>query len=98
MLGTKKGYGYFLEDYGLGRFAEKSSKAGAAEELGKEIERALRRHEARLQEVEVELSGRDPALWLHYEVRARLSGTPCRMHILFDTTTGQIRVEQKEGG
>lgn len=97
MLGTKKGYGYFLEDYGLGSFAEKSSKAGQAEELGEEIERALRQHEPRLREVEVELRGRDNALWLHYELRAQLSGAPCRMHIIFDTTTGQIRVEPLEG-
>jgi type VI secretion system protein len=97
MLATKKGYGYFLEGFGLGGYAEKTSKAGLAEELGKEIEAELRQHEPRLQEVQVELRGRDNALWLHYELRAHLSGNPCRMRILFDTTTGQIRVEPKEG-
>jgi type VI secretion system protein len=98
MLSTKKDYGYFLRDFGLGGYTEKRSKAGMAGELAKEMEAELRQHEPRLEDVEVELRGRDNALWLHYELSARLNGDPCRMRILFDTTTGQVRVEPQEGG
>jgi type VI secretion system protein len=96
MLSTKRDYGYFMRDFGLGAYAEKTSKAGLAAELAKEMEEELRQHEPRLQEVKVKLRGRDNALWLHFELSARLNGEPCHMRILFDTTTGQVRVEQKE--
>jgi type VI secretion system protein len=97
MLSTKKDYGYFLRDFGLGGYTEKSSKAGLAAELAKEMKAELRQHEPRLEDVEVKLRGRDNALWLHFELSARLNGSPCRMRILFDTTTSQIRVELQEG-
>ena len=38
MLSTKRDYGYFLRDFGLGAYAEKTSKAGLATELAKEME------------------------------------------------------------
>ncbi len=98
MLSTKKDYGYFLRDFGLGGYSEKTSKAGLAAELAKEMTNELRQHEPRLQDVEVKLRGRDNALWLHFELSARLNGSPCHMHILFDTTTGQVRVEPQETG
>lgn len=97
MLSTKKDYGYFLRDFGLGAYAEKTSKAGLAKELAKEMQKELRQHEPRLQDVEVKLRGRDNALWLHFELSARLNGNPCGMRILFDTTTGQVRVEPQGG-
>jgi type VI secretion system protein len=97
MLATKKDYGYFLRDFGLGGYAEKSSKAGLALELAKEMKAEIRQHEPRLQDVEVKLRGRDNALWLHFELSGRLSGDPCGMRILFDTTTGQVRVEPQGG-
>ena len=95
MLSTKRDYGYFLRDFGLGAYAEKTSKAGLAEEMAKEIEAEIRRHEPRLQDIKVKLLGRDNALWLHFELSARLHGEAYRMRILFDTTTGQVRVELK---
>lgn len=101
MLATKKDYGYFLRDFGLGGYAEKSSKVGEAKDLAKdlakEMKEEIRQHEPRLQDVEVKLRGRDNALWLHFELSARLNGSPCGMRILFDTTTGQVRVESQGG-
>jgi type VI secretion system protein len=96
MLSTQKGYGYFLEGFGLGGYVDNRSKLGLARALGEEMQAELRQHEPRLEGVEVELRGRDSALWLHYELRARLNGKPCRMRILVDTTTGQLRVEPRE--
>lgn len=96
MLSTKRDYGYFLRDFGLGKYAEKTSKAGLAVELAKEMQAELRKHEPRLEDVKVKLKGRDSALWLHFDLSASLSGEACHMRILFDTTTGQVQVEPKE--
>jgi type VI secretion system protein len=97
MLNTKEGYGYFLRGFGLGGYPQKAATGKIVEALAKEIVGEIRQHEPRLQEVEIKPRGRDSALWLHFGVTARLDGKRCRLRLLFDTTTGEVRLENEEG-
>ncbi len=96
LLNTKEGYGYFVPGFGLGGYTETSGKGSPAEALAKELQQEIRQHEPRLRDAEVKLRGRDSALWLHFGLRARLDDKPCRLRLMFDTTTGQVRVENEE--
>ncbi len=96
MLNTKEGYGYFLRGFGLDSHPRKSKKGGPGDALAEEIEKEIRLHEPRLGDVAVKLTGRDSALCLHFEVRARLEGQPCRLRVMFDTITGHVRLENDE--
>lgn len=97
VLNTKEGYGYFVEGYGLGRYTEKFGTSGLLKVLTGEMESAVQRYEPRLQDVEVELRGRDSGLWLHFFLTGSLNGAPCKLRILFHTVSGQVRVEEDEG-
>jgi type VI secretion system protein len=96
ILNTKEGYGYFLRGFGLGGFPQKAATGKIVEALAKEIAGKIRQHEPRLQEVEVKPRGRDSALWLHFSVSAQLDGRLCRLRLLFDTITGEVRLESEE--
>lgn len=97
MLNTKEGYGYFVEGFGLGRYSEMFGTSGLLKVLTGEMEGAVQRYEPRLQDVEVELRGRDSGLWLHFFLTGTLQGAPCKLRILFHTVSGQVRVEEDEG-
>jgi type VI secretion system protein len=97
VLNTKEGYGYFVDGFGLGRYTEKFGTPALLKVLTSEMEGAVQRYEPRLQDVEVELRGRDSGLWLYFFLTATLQGAPCKLRILFHTVSGQVRVEEDEG-
>ncbi len=96
VLNTKEGYGHFVPGFGLGKYTEKYGSRDLIKTLTEEIQQEVEAHEPRLSEVEVELKGRDSGLWLHFELRGVLGDKPCKLRVLFHTTSGQVRVE--EGG
>lgn len=96
LLNIKEGYGYFMPGFGLGGYTEKTGKGSLVEALAQELEEEVRQHEPRLRDVEVTLRGRDSALWLHFNLKARFEDKPCRLRLKFDTTTGQVQVENDE--
>jgi type VI secretion system protein len=96
VLNTKEGYGYFVEGFGLGRYTEKFGTQDLMKTLTGEILHSVERHEPRLQDVELELRGRDSGLWLHFVLTGALQGAPCTLRILFHTVSGQVRVEEDE--
>jgi type VI secretion system protein len=96
VLNTKEGYGYFVEGYGLGRYTEKFGTQELMKTLTGEMQGSVERHEPRLQDVELELRGRDSGLWLHFVLTGTLQGAPCTLRILFHTVSGQVRVEEDE--
>lgn len=98
VLNTKEGYGYFVQGFGLGRYAEQAGTQKLMKTLTREILDAIERHEPRLQEPELELRGRDSGLWLHFVLKGALDGAPCTLRLLFNTVSGQARVEEDEEG
>jgi len=97
VLNTKEGYGYFVEGYGLGRYTAKLGTQELMKTLEGEMLHAISVHEPRLEEVELELVGRDSGLWLHFELTGLLRGTPRKLRILFHTVSAQVRVSEDEG-
>src|SRR3954470_21297503 len=63
VLNTKEGYGYFVEGYGLGRYTAKFGTKELMKTLVGEMLHAIGAHESRLRDAELELRGRDSALW-----------------------------------
>jgi type VI secretion system protein len=96
LLNTKEGYGYFLPGFGLGGYTDEAGSGGLVEALATEMEEEIRRHEPRLEDVEVTVRGRDSSLWLHFGLSATLEGQRYRLRVLFDTITGQVRLENEE--
>jgi type VI secretion system protein len=96
VLNTKEGYGYFVEGFGLGRYTEKFGTPTLLKTLTSEMQSSVESHEPRLQDVEVELRGRDSGLWLHFMLTGTLRGVPCKLRILFHTVGGLVRVEEDE--
>jgi type VI secretion system protein len=96
VLNTKEGYGYFLPGFGLRSYTDQSREGNLVELLREELQQGILQYEPRLKDVEVEPRGRDSSLWLHFDLRARLEGQRVRLRILFDTTTGQVRLEEEE--
>ena len=96
VLNTKEGYGYFVQGYGVGRYTERFGTRELMKTLTDELLHAVRHHEPRLEESELELRGRDSGLWLHFVLTARLNGAPCTLRLLFHTVSGQVRVEEDE--
>ena len=94
LLNTREGYGFFRRGFGLGGYTAKTA-SDLLPALVAEIEHTIAEHEPRLKEVEVEPRGRDSRLWLHLSLEGRLQGAPCRLRILFDTTTGQVLVQEE---
>jgi type VI secretion system protein len=97
VLNTKEGYGYFVEGYGLGRYTEKFGTQDLMKTLIEEMVHSITAHEPRLQDIELELRGRDSGLWLHFMLTSTLRGAPCKLRLLFHTVSGQVRVEEDEG-
>lgn len=98
VLNTKEGYGYFVDGFGLGRYTEKFGTQELMATLNDELLQAVRRHEPRLGDVELELHGRDSGLWLHFVLTGTLAGVPRTLRLLFHTVSGQVRVEEDEEG
>ncbi len=98
VLNTKEHYGYFVEGFGLGRYTEKFGTQDLMKTLTGELLHSVMTHEPRLQDVELELRGRDSGLWLHFLLSGTRAGTPCTLRILFHTVSGQVRVEEGEEG
>jgi type VI secretion system protein len=96
VLNTQAGYGYFVRDFGLGEYMEKRGSRALVETLTAEIQNEVEQREPRLRDVAVELYARDGALWLHFSLKAMLSGKPIELRLLFDTVSGRVRVEKKE--
>lgn len=96
VLNTKEGYGYFLPGFGLRSYTDQSRGGNLVESLREELLQGIAQYEPRLKDVEVEPRGRDSGLWLHFNLRASLEGQPLRLRILYDTTTGQVRLEEEE--
>jgi type VI secretion system protein len=92
VLNTKEGYGYFVEGFGLGRYTEKFGTQDLMKTLTAELLSSIKLQEPRLQDVEVELRGRDSGLWLHFTMTGVLLGEACSLRILFHTVSGQVRV------
>jgi type VI secretion system protein len=97
VLNTKEGYGYFVDGFGLGRYTEKFGTQALMKTLTAELLHSVEKHEPRLQEVELELRGRDSGLWLHFVLTGLLLGEPCTLRVLFHTVSAQVRVENEEG-
>jgi type VI secretion system protein len=96
VLSTKEGYGYFVEGFGLGRYTERFGTRELMKTLTDELLHAVRHHEPRLEEPELELRGRDSGLWLHFVLTGKLKDAPCTLRLLFHTVSGQVRVEEDE--
>jgi type VI secretion system protein len=96
VLNTKEGYGYFVQGFGLGRYTERFGTRELMKTLSAELLHAVQQQEPRLQEVELELRGRDSGLWLHFMLTGTLNGAPCKLRLLFHTVSGQVRVEEDE--
>ena len=96
VLNTKEGYGYFIQGFGVGRYTEKFGTRELMKMLHEELLQSVRQFEPRLQELELELRGRDSGLWLHFVLTAMLNGAPCSLRLLFHTVSGQVRVEADE--
>jgi type VI secretion system protein len=95
VLNTKRGYGYFLEDFGLGEYFQRAADQ-ATPELVRELEANLARFEPRLGGARVELVGRD-VLWLAFRVRGVVAGHARVIDLYFHTTFGSVRVEVVDG-
>lgn len=96
ILNTKEGYGWFVKGFGLGDYAERRGTRALVETLTAEIRREVERYEPRLSEVEVKPRGQDGALWLHFDLHASFSHRPLALRLLFDTVSGQVRVQRGE--
>jgi type VI secretion system protein len=96
VLNTKEGFGYFVQGFGVGRYSEKFGTRELMNTLSGELLHSVRQFEPRLQDVELELRGRDSGLWLHFMLTAVLNGAPCSLRLLFHTVSGQVRVEEDE--
>lgn len=96
VLNTKEGYGYFLPGFGLRSYTDRPREGSPVEALREELLQGVLQYEPRLKEVEVEPRGRDSGLWLHFDLRARLEGQRVLLRILYDTATGQVRLEEEE--
>lgn len=96
VLNTKKGYGFFMHDFGLGGYTEKLGTRELVEALTAEIQNEVARHEPRLVGPEVKLRGRDSSLWLHFDCKGTFDGQPCHLRLLFHATTGRVRVQAED--
>jgi len=96
VLNTKEGYGYFVQGFGVGRYTEKFGTRELMDMLSEELLSSVRHFEPRLQDVALELRGRDSGLWLHFVLSSLLNGAPCTLRLLFHTVSGQVRVEEDE--
>ncbi|MBJ6765243.1 GPW/gp25 family protein [Myxococcaceae bacterium JPH2] len=96
VLNTKRGYGFFMHDFGLGGYTEKLGTRELVEALTEEIRAEVAMHEPRLGTVEVKLRGRDSGLWLHFDCDGVFNEERCRLRIVFHTVTGQVRVQEDD--
>ncbi|MBN8468138.1 type VI secretion system baseplate subunit TssE [Corallococcus sp. AB004] len=96
VLNTKKGYGFFMHDFGLGGYTEKLGTRELVEALTAEIQQEVTQHEPRLVEPEVKLRGRDSSLWLYFDCKGTFNGQPCHLSLLFHSTTGRVRVQAED--
>ncbi|MCY1032073.1 GPW/gp25 family protein [Corallococcus sp. BB11-1] len=96
VLNTKKGYGFFMHDFGLGGYTEKLGTRELVEALTAEIQQEITQHEPRLVGPEVKLRGRDSGLWLHFDCKGAFDDVPCHLRLVFHTVTGQVRVHAED--
>ncbi|MCY1041627.1 GPW/gp25 family protein [Corallococcus sp. bb12-1] len=96
VLNTKKGYGFFMHDFGLGGYTEKLGTRELVEALTAEIQQEITQHEPRLSGPEVKLRGRDSGLWLHFDCKGTFDDVPCHLRLVFHSVTGQVRVHVEE--
>ena len=61
-----------------------------------ELVHSIEAHAPRLEDVDLQLRGRDSGLWLHFVLSATLLGAPCTLRLLFHTVSAQVRVDVDE--
>lgn len=94
VLNTKEGFGYFRPDFGLGDYTANYGSRDLLKTLSQEMLEELAHHEPRLSETKLELQGKDKDFMMHFLLTGVVDKAPCRLHLIFNTLSGRVRVEQ----
>ncbi len=95
LLGTRKGCGSVLDDYGLGDYEAASNTADAVRILSGEIETLVHRYEPGLIEPHVTVLGRYGSAYFRLVLVGVVDGAEARFYIDVDTTYHQFTVSQE---
>jgi type VI secretion system protein len=94
VLNTKEGFGYFRQDFGLGDYTASYGSRDLLKTLTHEMMEEISHHEPRLSGAKLEMQGKDKDFMLHFLLTGIVNNAPCRLHLIFNTLSGQVQVEQ----
>jgi type VI secretion system protein len=92
VLNAKRGHSGAVEVFGIGGYDGIHATKPFVSALTRDMLEQIRRHEPRLTEPQITLMGRDPALWVRFQLSGRCKGEPCSFAILFHSVFRGVRV------
>ena len=98
LLNTKKTHGSVLVDYGLGDYDDPLRIKGDIDALAREIQATVLAYERRLVGPRVKAVGRDARRRIDYELSGSVAGRPATFHVVFDTISRGVTVEEPGPG
>lgn len=94
VLNTKSGFGSFQKHFGLSEFSKSQSNSGAVALLQEELLQAIAHYEPRLSAVTLEPLGRDPELYVCFQLRAHCGEREVSARIRLHATYHNVLVER----
>jgi predicted component of type VI protein secretion system len=92
VLNAKKGHAAAVEVFGLGNYDRHFASKPAVNTLIAEMTEQVLAFEPRLMKPRIEITGRDPSLWVHFDLTATYAGGSCRFRLLFHSVFRNVRV------
>jgi type VI secretion system protein len=84
MLNTKRGYGFFLQDFGLSDYHHLSSCDDIAEMITREIIENIERFEPRLKLIKIEASKENKLSRLSFRIDCVIHNNACSLTLFLD--------------
>jgi predicted component of type VI protein secretion system len=93
ILNTKKGYGSFLENFGIGDYNLYRAREIIIQNIIKEIKENITLYEPRVKVVEIQEVASDLAFRIRFELKCIIEKTSNPIYIIFHSALNDVAVE-----
>jgi type VI secretion system lysozyme-like protein len=93
VLNTKKGFGSWLKDFGIGDYNEYRARQKVVETIVREIKENIERYEPRVRLEDISEVKSDSALRLRFQVKCALLNHTKPLYIILDSVYNKVIVE-----
>ena len=93
VLNTKKGYGAFVDDFGIRDMNEYSTREFIADAILQEVRQAITKYEPRLDLVKIEILEEKSSFRISFRIECHVKKTQKFLHMEFDSVYNSFSIE-----